>query len=99
MNEIISNINAWIPTVTSIIAVVVTVLNSCSKLKNMMSNAKTALSELKNDKTFRECVTELKMLSAENRELNRRVALLTDRIAKIEGYSDMVGGANDGQTD
>lgn len=97
MNELINTINAWIPTITSILAVVITVLKSRSNMKNTLKNATVTLSEIKNDKSFKECVSELKKLSAENRELNRRIAILTDRIAKIEGYSDMVGGANDGQ--
>ena len=91
MNELIDTINAWIPTIASIIAVVITVLNACSKLKNTLKNATVTLSEIKNDKSFKECVSEMKKLSAENRELNRRIAILTDRIAKIEGYSDMIG--------
>lgn len=99
MNELINTINAWIPTITSILAVVITVLESRSKLKNTLKNATVTLSEIKNDKSFKECVSEMKKLSAENRELNRRIAILTDRIAKIEGYSDLVGGSNDEQAD
>lgn len=97
MNELIDTINAWIPTIASIIAVVITVLNACSKLKNTLKNATVTLSEIKNDKSFKECVSELRKLSSENRELNRRISILTDRIAKIEGYSEMLGGANDEQ--
>ena len=99
MNELINTINAWIPTITSILAVVITVLESRSKLKNTFKNATVTLAEIKNDKSFKECVSELKKLSAENRELNRRIAILTDRIAKIEGYSDLVGGSNNEQAD
>lgn len=99
MNELINTINAWIPTITSILAVVITVLESRSKLKNTLKNATVTLSEIKNDKSFKECVSEMKKLSAENRELNRRIAILTDRIAKIEGYSDLVGGSNNEQAD
>lgn len=95
MNELINTINAWIPTITSIIAVVITVLNACSTLKNTLKNATVTLSEIKNDKSFKECVSELKKVSAENRELNRRITILTDRIAKIEGYSDMIGAGSE----
>lgn len=96
MNEIINQINAWIPTITSIIAVVATSISARGNLRNTvrstLHSAHSTLEYMKSDKSFKECAEELRKLSAENRELNRRIAILTDRIAKIEGYSDMIGG-------
>lgn len=92
MNEIINTINAWIPTIASIIAVVATAISAHGNLKTTIRSAHSTLESMKSDRAFKECAEDLRKLSAENRELNRRIAILTDRIAKIEGYSDMVGG-------
>lgn len=71
------------PSLASILGTIITVIICINK-------GLTAINEVKSTKEFADVKAQLKVIADENQELIKANKLLTDKIAKIEGYSDAV---------
>ena len=80
---VIQYISTWLPALTSILVMFAGIIPTILKVKD-------ALDTVKKTKEFEDVKNQLVIISNENRELIRCNKLLIDKIAKIEGYSDVV---------
>ena len=87
MTELIAIITTYSaiigPALTSIIGAIILFLKGVKSMKK-------AADDISSHKEIQDLVNENKILQRELNETNRSVKLLTDKIAKIEGYSDTV---------
>lgn len=80
---VIQYVSTWLPALASILVMFAGIIPTILKVKD-------ALDTVKKTKEFEDVKNQLVIISNENRELIRCNKLLTDKIAKIEGYSDAV---------
>ena len=85
---IVEQLSIWAPAIVAVLGIVTTVLTAVNKMKTAVSESQSAIETMKNDKTIKELTSQLQKLASENARLNKSVKLLTDKIVKIEGYSD-----------
>lgn len=71
------------PSLASILGTIITVIICINK-------GLAAINQVKSTKEFADVKAQLKVIADENQELIKANKLLTDKIAKIEGYSDAV---------
>lgn len=80
-NIIVQQIAIWMPAVTAIAGVIATVFAAVNK-------AKTAIKEVRNTDDFKALKQTVAQQAQSNEELRAQIELLTDTIARIEGYSN-----------
>lgn len=78
---LVEHVSIWLPSLTAIIGIVITILSALGKVK-------TAIKEFKADTTLNDVNTKLQKLTEENQELIRCNKLLLDQITKIKDYAD-----------
>lgn len=78
---IIQQAAIWAPSLVAIFGVIAMIVKG-------LGECRSAIKELKEDKTLKELSDKLTTLSQENQELQRCNKLLLDRITKIQGYAD-----------
>ena len=88
MEEIIQQILPMLPCVASIAGIVATGITTLKKVHEVIKDSSNALEEVRSTSEFNSLCKAVKSLVEENRALRADVRRLTDRIAKIEGYSD-----------
>jgi hypothetical protein len=82
MIEIISSyIAIWLPSLVSIVSLIGVVLTALSKTK-------TAINELKQDKTFKDLGTQLKANMEQNNEIKEQYDIIIDELTKIKDYRE-----------
>lgn len=79
---IMEQISLWLPSLSAIIAIVVAIIPTITKIKS-------ALNEVRETKDIRELTTTIKLLQKENAEIIKENKILIDKIAHIEGYTDI----------
>lgn len=77
MEPIMTYIALWAPSLVGVLCSVGSIIFAIAKVKD-------ALAQL----SAKQLATDVRELVAQNRELTRTNKLLTDKIARIEGYSD-----------
>lgn len=78
---IVQYISIWLPSLVSIGGTVASVLLAINK-------SRQAIQEVRSTSDFQELKKALKAEIQSNEELKAQVALLTDKVAKIKGYSE-----------
>lgn len=81
LEVILEHVSIWAPALVSILATIGAVLGVCAK-------GAAALQQIKESTEFAAVRTELQETRQQLIQQNRLNALLIDKIAKIEGYSD-----------
>lgn len=79
-NTIVSNVNAWLPTATSILSTVIVIFIGIARVKR-------ACNDIKSDKTINELKNEVREEIAaekESRKVNRRLINKLLKMAKID---------------
>lgn len=77
MEPIMTYIALWAPSLVGVLCSVGSIIFAIAKVKD-------ALTQL----SAKQLATDVRELVVQNRELTRTNKLLTDKIARIEGYSD-----------
>lgn len=94
MQEIISIIieqaSIWMPSIVAIAGIVVSVITALGKIGAALGETKEAVAKLKDDTTIKELRAEVREQVQQSKQLQEYVKLLTDKVAKIEGYSDNI---------
>lgn len=81
LEVLIANIAIWVPSLVAVLSVIGTVVGVCAK-------GAAAVQQIKESTEFAQLKASNAELTKAVQEQNRNIALLTDKIAKIEGYSD-----------
>lgn len=76
---LITYISIWCPALVAILGVVAIVIAAVAKVK-------VAINEFRKTEDIANLTKELKVLQAENHELNEKYSLLLDEITKIHNY-------------
>lgn len=76
---LITHISIWCPALVAVLGVVAVVIAAVAKVKK-------AINEFRKTDDIANLTTELKMLRANNQELNEKYSLLLDEITKIHNY-------------
>lgn len=76
---IMSQVSIWLPSLVSVIGVVVAILSALSK-------AKAGIEEFKQDKTVKNLSVELQKALNENKEIKQELDIVIDELKKIENY-------------
>lgn len=84
MNVIGENVNAWLPTVTSIISIIVCVVVGMARLK-------AATKELKNNDTFVELLAELQADRSERKAQSKLLKKYINETRKVMTRNDDTG--------
>ena len=87
MNTLKDNVNAWLPTVTSIISIIICVVVGMAKLK-------AAAKDLKSNDVFEKLLAEIEADRSENRENKRLLRRYIDENHKIMRREDEESGSN-----
>lgn len=75
-NTVVSNINAWLPTVTSVLSTVIVIFIGIARVKR-------ACNDIKSDKTLNELRDEVKQEIATNKEAQRINRRLINKLLKL----------------
>lgn len=81
LEVLVANIAIWVPSLVSILAVIGSVVGVCAK-------GVTYIEQIKNSTQFAQLKASNIALTKAVEQQNKCIALLTDRLAKIEGYTD-----------
>lgn len=76
---IVSQVSIWLPSLVSVIGVVVAILSALSK-------AKAGIEEFKQDKTIKNLSADLQKALNENKEIKQELDIVIDELKKIENY-------------
>jgi hypothetical protein len=76
---IVSQVSIWLPSLVSVIGVVVAILSALSK-------AKAGIEEFKQDKTVKNLSADLQKALSENKEIKQELDIVIDELKKIENY-------------
>lgn len=76
---IMSQVSIWLPSLVSVLGVVVAILSALSK-------AKAGIEEFKQDKTVKNLSVELQKALNENKEIKQELDIVIDELKKIENY-------------
>ena len=88
MNVLVENVNAWLPTVTSVLSIIICLVVGAAKIKK-------AANDLKSDKTIKELEEQVINDIAENKETKRLIKKYLDENHKImRGPNDEGSGEN-----
>lgn len=91
--EILAILSTVAPGVVSVIGILAMILSAVSKFTKVIlefkENKDTLIEELR--KSDSEYKTQINTLVQQNKELSKTCKFLTDKIAKIKGYSDTKG--------
>lgn len=87
MEPIMTYIALWAPSLVGVLCSVGSIIFAIAKVKD-------ALTQL----SAKQLATDVRELVAQNRELTRTNKLLTDKIARVEGYSDALLNEKDEET-
>lgn len=86
IEQLMQQFAIWMPSIASILGVVIVLINSKEKLKGAITDMKAASVELKNDKSIKELIATLKQQSVENETLKRQNRLILEQLTKIKNY-------------
>lgn len=76
---IVSQVSIWLPSLVSVLGVVVAILSALSK-------AKAGIEEFKQDKTVKNLSNDLGRALEENKEIKQELDIVIDELKKIENY-------------
>ena len=79
---IMEQISLWLPAISAILAVIVGIIPTITKIRS-------ALVEVRETKDIKELTTAIKLLQKENAEIIKENKILIDKIAHIQGYTDI----------
>lgn len=81
LEVLIANVAIWVPSLVSVLSVIGAVVGVCAK-------GAAAVQQIKNSTQFAQLKASNIKLTKAVEDQNKSIALLTDKLAKIEGYSD-----------
>lgn len=83
---IVSYCAMWLPAITAICGIVVLLVTSFAKMKSAIKDSQDAITQVKNDTSFKELAQQIKDQQELDRQVIRAQSVVVDRITKIEDY-------------
>ena len=80
----------WGPSLVAIFSIVATILGAYTKVKLAVAESKKATEELRSSTEIKELKEQVKSQVLTQEELIRTNKILIDKIAKIQGYADLI---------